>query len=201
MCQKAEHTQPVVRCHDNDALLGIPLAIGPGLCPGAGREATAVDDHQHRQRRIGVGGGLMRSLRLTSGPPNISPCMQCGLQVSARNTPSQGITGCGGRQRRAPTGGAAKGMPLNRCTPDSERVVPSTRPPVIPSRAAAEHEAAKQVATHSVTAVRNVPAFTGMPLLCLNANSNIAPVYPLLELLPAAAESLAGVTSSSIDRM
>src|SRR6185437_12088138 len=42
--------------------------------------------------------------------------------------PVQGLTGCGARQRRLPTGGAAKGMPLNEVIPSA--ATPSTRPPV-----------------------------------------------------------------------
>src|SRR5688572_19710348 len=42
--------------------------------------------------------------------------------------PLQGITGCGARQRRSPTGGAANGIPLKAATLLS--TVPRTVPPV-----------------------------------------------------------------------
>jgi hypothetical protein len=48
------------------------------------------------------------------------------LMWSATRTPSHGTAGCGGRQRSAPSGGAAKGMPRNRREPPS--ISPWTSP-------------------------------------------------------------------------
>jgi hypothetical protein len=43
--------------------------------------------------------------------------------------PFQGVTGCGGRQRNSPTGGAAKGIPLKLETPSP--VTPRTIPEAV----------------------------------------------------------------------
>src|SRR5687767_8188554 len=55
-------------------------------------------------------------------------CMQADANAVACFTPDQDLTGCGAFHRRSPTGGAAKGMPLNVET--SFATVPATRPPV-----------------------------------------------------------------------
>src|SRR5690242_5952876 len=55
-------------------------------------------------------------------------CMQASANASAFLTPDQGLTGAGDFQRRSPTGGAAKGTPLNIEMPFS--VVPLMAPPV-----------------------------------------------------------------------
>ena len=39
-------------------------------------------------------------------------CMALALNAEQSKTPLQGLTGCGSRQRKLPTGGAAKGIPL-----------------------------------------------------------------------------------------
>jgi hypothetical protein len=49
--------------------------------------------------------------------------------VSAFFTPSQGTTGCGSFQRRVPTGGAAKGIPLYAIIPFVGVCTPITLPP------------------------------------------------------------------------
>ena len=56
--------------------------------------------------------------------------MQLGEKWSALRTPCQGATGWGARQRRFPTGGAAKGMPLNATMDGSLPGTPETCPPV-----------------------------------------------------------------------
>src|ERR1017187_336779 len=56
----------------------------------------------------------------------ISPCMQRGPNFTALRTPFQAGTGWGAFQRNGPTGGAAKGMPLNAVTP--LLAAPFTRP-------------------------------------------------------------------------
>src|SRR6187397_1819546 len=48
-------------------------------------------------------------------------------KASAARTPCQATTGCGAFQRSSPTGGAAKGMPLNTRTPFA--AVPEIWPP------------------------------------------------------------------------
>src|SRR6185436_7346206 len=48
------------------------------------------------------------------------------LMWSATRTPSHGTAGCGGRQRSAPSGGAAKGILRNRREPPS--ISPWTSP-------------------------------------------------------------------------
>ena len=52
------------------------------------------------------------------GGPN-RPCMQSAPNSAAWRTPVHVAAGCGGRHRRSPTGGAAKGMPLKDATPSS----------------------------------------------------------------------------------
>src|SRR6059036_3256116 len=44
-------------------------------------------------------------------------CGQPAPDVVASRTPDHGAGGCGGRNRLAPNGGAAYGMPLNAVTP------------------------------------------------------------------------------------
>src|SRR5690348_3319015 len=46
-------------------------------------------------------------------PNGVVGCAQCGAKLVAARTPDQCAAGCGGCQRRAPTGGAAYGMPRN----------------------------------------------------------------------------------------
>ena len=46
-------------------------------------------------------------------PARAASCVHSGLNSSALRTPSQCAAGCGGRQRKSPTGGAANGIPLN----------------------------------------------------------------------------------------
>ena len=58
--------------------------------------------------------------------PKIFSCIGFGPYSLAWRTPCHFSTGCGAFQRRLPTGGAAKGMPLNVFTPDS--FMPSSVP-------------------------------------------------------------------------
>src|ERR1700761_2413235 len=44
-------------------------------------------------------------------PNDDDGCGQCGAKLVAGRTPDQGLGGCGGRQRSAPTRGAADGGP------------------------------------------------------------------------------------------
>src|SRR5689334_13323987 len=54
--------------------------------------------------------------------------MGAGAYWSVSRIPVQGMTGCGDFQRSAPTGGAAKGMPLKEATPSF--ATPRISPPV-----------------------------------------------------------------------
>src|ERR1700722_8331220 len=64
------------------------------------------------------------------GAPNMTAiagsCMQPGAKVSACLVPDQLTTGCGGRQRCSPVGGAANGIPLK------ETMLPLATPCTVP---------------------------------------------------------------------
>src|ERR1043165_9745282 len=72
-------------------------------------------------------------------PNTDAGCGQCGAKLAAARTPCQGLGACGGRQRSAPTGGAAYGMPRNSSVAATAftRTVPlavaTTRPPLLAS--------------------------------------------------------------------
>ena len=55
-------------------------------------------------------------------------CMQLAENAFADRTPSHLAGDCGGRHRRPPMGGAAKGMPLNTRTVGTVPATPDTRP-------------------------------------------------------------------------
>ena len=61
-------------------------------------------------------------------------CGQCGAKLVAARTPVHGAAGCGGRQRSAPTGGAAYGMP--RYSSVAPAVMPCTQPSAVSARGA-----------------------------------------------------------------
>ncbi len=63
--------------------------------------------------------------------PNTFHCMHRAPNSVAFRTPSQLSAGCGSFHRNAPTGGAAKGIPLKICTFPSALVVPSTTPEAV----------------------------------------------------------------------
>src|SRR3954470_15707064 len=74
------------------------------------------------------------SSKPTSSPPMPAPRAGggCGAHLVhsvAWRTPSHGATGCGGRNRNSPTGGAANGTPLKTHTPSSSS--PATRPAAV----------------------------------------------------------------------
>ena len=54
------------------------------------------------------------------------PHMQSWPYSVAGRTPVHATTGCGGRQRKSPSGGAANGIPLNESTPSA------TAPLIVP---------------------------------------------------------------------
>src|SRR5580704_10798827 len=64
-------------------------------------------------------------------PDGEAGCAQCGANWVASRTPRQGAGGCGGRQRSAPTGGAAYGMPRYSSTLPVAR--PRTWPSAVPT--------------------------------------------------------------------
>src|SRR6266567_4058156 len=63
--------------------------------------------------------------------------MQRGPNWPALRTPLQFLTGCGSRQRRSPTGGWPKGMPLKLRTPSWGASVDSRMPLAVLTRSAA----------------------------------------------------------------
>src|SRR5207342_931172 len=56
------------------------------------------------------------------------PCIGLGPKESHFLTPFQWATGCGAFQRRSPTGGAAKGIPLKAVTSPELLFTPDTIP-------------------------------------------------------------------------
>src|SRR5580658_11388672 len=66
-----------------------------------------------------------------ASPKGPASCGQCGANCVAARTPDQLAAGCGGRQRSAPTGGAAYGMPRNSSTAPLAR--PRTAPLAVPA--------------------------------------------------------------------
>src|SRR5712692_10111610 len=64
-------------------------------------------------------------------PKGDGSCGQCGANWVASRMPGQLAAGCGGRQRSAPTGGAAYGMPRNSSTAPFAR--PRTAPLAVPT--------------------------------------------------------------------
>src|ERR1700676_1725773 len=55
-------------------------------------------------------------------------CMGLGPKLSHLRTPIQGFTGCGSFHLRSPTGGAAKGIPLNANTSPLALITPDIWP-------------------------------------------------------------------------
>ena len=78
---------------------------------------------RNRQSSEGAGGA---GAPAGGGGPN-RPCMQLAPYSAAWRTPVHRAAGWGGRHRRSPTGGAAKGMPLKETTPSS--TTPCNSPP------------------------------------------------------------------------
>src|SRR5204862_386414 len=76
--------------------------------------------HTFRYRQSSLTGEVL--------PCEFAACMQALAKASAFFTPVHAFTGAGAFQRRSPTGGAAKGMPLKMEMPPS--TVPLTAPPV-----------------------------------------------------------------------
>jgi hypothetical protein len=79
--------------------------------------------------------------------------MQIGENWSAFLTPAHGSGGAGARQRRAPIGGAANGIPLNARTPSAS--TPSTKPDAVRIGSAEATGASNTLA--AVTSMTNHP--------------------------------------------
>jgi hypothetical protein len=69
------------------------------------------------------------SLVFAAHSPPGTRCGHAGPAAVAARSPAHGATGCGGRQRRSPTGGVANGTPRNTRTPAAE----SSRPTSVPA--------------------------------------------------------------------
>jgi hypothetical protein len=70
------------------------------------------------------------------------------------------LTGCGGCQRKSPTGGAAKGTPLKILSEESALTVPSRMPLAVLTRSAAE-----AVLARIATLIRTLLAITRLQLI------------------------------------
>src|SRR5438093_3007284 len=107
-------------------------------------DCAAVQTFRYRQSSLAAG----ESGRSTDTFRRPMPfgCTQTSPNVSALRTPLHFAIGCGARHRCAPTGGAAKGTPLNTRTPGADADVPESRP--------------ASVLTGSGTLARKPPAIT-----------------------------------------
>src|SRR5580658_2937600 len=83
--------------------------------------------------------------------------MQLAENWSARRTPCQGTTCFGARQRKSPTGGAAKGIPLNATIAGSLPETPETSPPstLIGCSVAPKADAATRIRTAELLRMDN----------------------------------------------
>src|SRR5689334_21871093 len=105
------------------------------------------------------------SLVLTA-PNGDAGCAQCGPNAVAGRTPCHREAGCGGCQRRSPTGGAAYGTPRNELTPADEapRSSPeSTRTSGAWTREASAGEASATEAATTEASPRDGPCTAGSP--------------------------------------
>ncbi len=85
-------------------------------------EAAAVNPHDYRQISgtsgrpdVEVETILADTWRRLPGM-EVPACIQAGANEVAERVPSHGLSGCGSRHRRSPTGGCAKGTPLYATT-------------------------------------------------------------------------------------
>ena len=134
--REAERAEPVVdRDHDHVAatrqLGGVEERARPDV------ERAAVDPDHHRMvrgdRRVRAerSAGVNTLSERQSSPNGMSSmrrngvasfdCGARGPHCVASRTPVHGSTGCGGRNRRSPRGGAANGMPRNCATPSAAK--------------------------------------------------------------------------------
>src|SRR6185295_844843 len=85
-------------------------------------------------------------------------CMQLWLKADAARTPVHDGAGCGGRQRSAPSGGAAYGMPLNTTMAGSSPATPESAPDSTLTVARSEAGAALGVPGGSAEALEHATA-------------------------------------------
>ena len=117
MGEEAEDAEAVVHGDDDDVAVGEELAVLAGLGGAAGGEAAAVDpDHDGEASRAWrlAGAQTLRVRQSSLGPGSWKTMSAKGLvwmqwwpKSLAERVPFHLAAGCGGCQRRLPTGGAA----------------------------------------------------------------------------------------------
>ena len=160
--EEALGADTVVDGHADDAVAGEAAAVILGRRPRSDtrtsrRESTpspaaSADprsgDQMLRFKQSSPGTGqLRRASRLIRG--RIGGWGGFGPKARASRTPLQGSTGCGGRSRLAPNGGAAYGMPLKVCTPSA--TLPRTPPVRVNDGFGRDRRRSHQRASHSCT--------------------------------------------------
>ena len=91
----------------------ITVSVSLALCAG-------VQIFKYRQSSLM---GTNPSCQALLPSVSVGGCMHAAEKWSAALTPCQATTGCGGRQRRLPTGAAASGIPRNSRTPGLHWIV------------------------------------------------------------------------------
>jgi hypothetical protein len=91
--------------------------------------------------------------------------MHRGPNASALRTPVQFFAGCGSLQRKSPTGGSAKGIPLKLRTPEFSRVVASRKPLATLTRSAPNASPGK-VAPRQIAMAKKLLRFGDFILSC-----------------------------------
>src|SRR5262245_59421348 len=89
--------------------------------------SAAVQTFRYRQSSLVFGESGRCTVTLFGTPLICDGWTQTSLNCSVLRTPSHFAGRCGSFQRKSPTGGAAKGIPLNARTPD-ESVTPEILP-------------------------------------------------------------------------
>ena len=118
MGEKAQHVETVVHGHDHDAARREPRAVIARLGARAGDVAAAMDPEHDRQPVRSFGRGRRPDIEIEAvlrhaGDGRIDVVPDDSLQrigpegVGRAARPSRETTGCGARQRKGPTGGAA----------------------------------------------------------------------------------------------
>ena len=148
---EAEHVQPVRDADDDDVVAAreVGAVVGQRRRRAAGIAAAVQPHHDGtpccRPRGLGVQtfrcrqSSLIGSVPVSgchSGTNDAITCGERGPKAKASRTPVHGVTGSGGRNRRAPAVDAPYGTALNVCTPSTVR--PRTRPAVVCTTAPGE---------------------------------------------------------------
>ena len=94
---------------------------------GRRSEADAASVHTLRYKQSSLIGVAVDVAPPRPPAPPLG-CMHRAPNWSAERTPAQLRTGCGGRHRNGPTGGAANGMPLNTRMLAVLPAIPDTSP-------------------------------------------------------------------------